>query len=106
MPLSPPRLDSYHLNTPTDEQGHPVGLPLAGILVLRNLARQMLKIDDNNPRRKASLIEKHFSLYQERIFHVMTYNYSLRQYTPEFIHYVSKGLDQARKWPLLEGAEP
>jgi chromatin structure-remodeling complex subunit RSC9 len=96
-PLSPPRLDSYYLNTPTDEQGHPIGLPLAGILVLRNLARQMLKIDENDPRRKSSLIEQHFSLHQEKIFRVMTYNYSLRQYTPEFIHYVSRGLEEAHK---------
>ena len=101
IPISPPKLDSYHLNTPTDEQGHPVGLPLAGILVLRNLARQMLKIDYSDPRHKTSLIEKHFSLHQERIFHVMTYNYSLRQYTPEFIHYVSRGLAEAHKLPLL-----
>lgn len=105
-PLSPPKLDLYYLNTPVDEQGHPIGLPVAGILVLRNLARQMLKLDAADPRGRQNLIERHFALHQEKIFEVLTYNYSLRSYTPEFVQYVSKGLDLAHKLPKLNHGQP
>jgi chromatin structure-remodeling complex subunit RSC9 len=102
---SEPKLDMCYMNTPMDESGHPIGLPLAGMLVLRNLARQMLKTDGqnqgNNGLVRDSLVEKHFALHQERIFEVMTYNYSLRHYTPEFIQYVSKGMEKAQKKPRL-----
>lgn len=105
-PTTAPKLDFHYMNTPIDESGHPVGLPLAGMLVLRNLARQMLKIDDaaaaqesEGGKRKHwdSLVDRHFALFQEKIFEVLTYNYSLRHYTPEFIRYVSKGIEKANK---------
>ena len=104
-PVSSPKLDLYYMNTPIDETGHPIGLPLAVMLVLRNLARQMLKIDERsteqNTKEREPLVERHFVLHQERIFEVMSYNYSLRHYTPEFIHYVSKGMEKAHKMPRL-----
>jgi chromatin structure-remodeling complex subunit RSC9 len=99
--LSPPKLDMHYMNTPVDEKGHPIGIPLSALLVLRNLARQMLKIDVKDMRGRQSLIERHFALHMERICHVMTYNYSLRHYTPEFIQYVSKGIGMAHKLPRL-----
>jgi chromatin structure-remodeling complex subunit RSC9 len=104
-PISQPKLDVFYMNTSVDETGHPIGLPLASMLVLRNLARQMLKTDDQNAQQngkgRESLVESHFALHQERLFEVMTYNYSLRHYMPEFIQYVSKGMDKAHKMPRL-----
>jgi chromatin structure-remodeling complex subunit RSC9 len=98
-PISAPKLDTYYLNTAIDEQGHPIGLPLSGMLVLRNLARQMLKLDEvakaAEGKAEGSLIERHFALHRERIFEIMTYNYSLRNYAPEFVKYVSKGMEKA-----------
>jgi chromatin structure-remodeling complex subunit RSC9 len=107
-PVTAPKLDLYFMNTPMDEVGNPTGLPLAGMLVLRNLARQMLKIDEasdqQNGKGRESLVERHFALHQDRIFEVMTYNYTLRHYTPEFIRYVSKGMERAHKMPRLSNA--
>jgi chromatin structure-remodeling complex subunit RSC9 len=99
----PAKLERFYLNTALDEKGQATGLPLAGMLVLRNLARQMLKIDKTSPRQhlqeaklgKAgtmTLVERHFGGHEEKLFHVMTYNYSLRAFAPEFLQYVSKGL--------------
>jgi chromatin structure-remodeling complex subunit RSC9 len=103
------KLEKFYLNTALDEKGQATGLPLAGMLVLRNIARQMLKIDEGilgaryeeretpkkgskEPRRSMSLVERHFGKHAEKLFHVMTYNYSLRTFAPEFLWYVSKGL--------------
>jgi chromatin structure-remodeling complex subunit RSC9 len=104
-PPSPPSLDRHYLNTPVDEHGQPVGLPLSSVLVLRNLARQMLKIDENAGGRQGgtSLIQQHFAMHQEKIFHVMTFNKSLRAYTPDFVDFVSRGLHLAHKLPRLVG---
>jgi hypothetical protein len=94
------KLERFYLNTQLDEKGQATGLPLAGMLVLRNMARQMLKLDEHHanhgPRhqhgRSMTLMERHFGQHQEKMFHVMTYNYSLRAFAPEFLYYVGKGL--------------
>ncbi|KAF2670386.1 hypothetical protein BT63DRAFT_400621 [Microthyrium microscopicum] len=91
----------YYRNTPVDEQGNPVGLSLSALLVLRNLARQMLKIESNDMRGRQNLIERHFALHQQKIADVVTFNWSLRHYTPEFMQYVSKGMEMAHKLPRL-----
>jgi chromatin structure-remodeling complex subunit RSC9 len=91
----------YYRNTPVDEHGHPVGLPLSALLVLRNLARQMLKIESKDMRGRHNLIEQHFGLHQQKIADAVTFNWSLRHYTPEFMQYVSKGMDMAHKLPRL-----
>lgn len=101
QPLASTKMDTHYMNTPVDDKGHPVGIPLSALLVLRNLARQMLKIDGKDMRGRQTLIERHFALHMERICHVMTYNYSLRHYTPEFIQYISKGIGIASKLPRL-----
>ena len=93
------------MNTAIDEQGHPIGLALSGMLVLRNLARQMLKIDEQSveedEKLTKSLIEQHFALHRDRIFEIMSFNYSLRHYAPEFVKYVSKGMERAYNTPKL-----
>jgi chromatin structure-remodeling complex subunit RSC9 len=97
----PRKLEHSYLNTPVDSDGNPTGLPLISMLVLRNLARQMLKLEASDMRGKQNLIERHFALHQERICHVMTFNYSLRAYTPELVQFVSKGMNMAHKLPRM-----
>jgi chromatin structure-remodeling complex subunit RSC9 len=95
-----PRIEKFYLNTQLDEKGQATGLPLAAMLVLRNMARQMLKLDEHHAAhssrhhsgRTLTMIEKHFGAHEEKMFHVMAYNYSLRAFAPEFLHYVSRGL--------------
>jgi hypothetical protein len=109
---SPPRREQqqqhqqqrYYHNTPVDEQGRPTGLSRKSVLVLRNLARQMVKIDRATVEegRDGELVLRHFLAHQERLFYVRSNNYSLREYMPELVEKVSYGIHFAAKMPKLE----
>jgi chromatin structure-remodeling complex subunit RSC9 len=114
---SPPRHEQYHMNTAIDDRGNPVGLPLWGVLVLRNLARQMLKIDEGgleeapaegeeeSPRPKRGecpgLVLRYFGAQQQKIFYTASNNHSLRQCMPELLDFVSRGMHLGYGKPKL-----
>ncbi|KAF2398709.1 hypothetical protein EJ06DRAFT_550085 [Trichodelitschia bisporula] len=81
-PLPP----TVFFNTQVDERGEPTGIPVASVFVLRNLARQMGKIDEGRRMRDEQqaeqLVDKCFIPVRDRIFHVMAYNQTLREYMP------------------------
>ena len=97
------------LNTQTDERNDAAGLPLASILVLRNLVRQLPKIEPPSQERyrgrerqgvdgaamehvddvgdeedreeeDASWVKLFFAPVKEQLYYVMAYNLTLREY--------------------------
>jgi chromatin structure-remodeling complex subunit RSC9 len=93
------------LNTQVDERGDAGGLPLASVLVLRNLARQMGKIDVANAllaggKKTDCWVEKCFAPVRERLFFVMAWNVSLREYLPALEGLVDRGIG----WDDADGA--
>lgn len=94
------------LNTAVDERSDAAGLPLASVLVLRNLARQMGKIDlanagssgvnalggTENKERGPGHVEKCFAPVKERLGFVMAWNHSLKHYLPPLDGLVEKGM--------------
>jgi chromatin structure-remodeling complex subunit RSC9 len=94
------------LNTAVDERADAAGLPLASVLVLRNLARQMGKIDlanagssgvnalggDANKGKAFSWVEKCFAPVRERLGFVMAWNHSLKEYLPALDGLIDRGL--------------
>ena len=121
---SPPRHERYQLNTPVDERGNPVGLPLSAVLVLRNLARQMLKIDEGARAgaaedaataeaggglgaglggEGAGLVLRHFGVHFAKISYVQSNNYSLRHYMPDLMDFVTRGIHMGYNLPRLVG---
>jgi chromatin structure-remodeling complex subunit RSC9 len=85
------------LNTSVDERGDAAGLPLASVLVLRNLARQMGKVDAANAalargKKPECWVEKCFAPVRERLFYVMAWNVSLREYLPALEGLVDRGI--------------
>jgi chromatin structure-remodeling complex subunit RSC9 len=128
---SPPRHERYQLNTPTDERGNPVGLPLSAVLVLRNLARQMLKIDEGGGASSAGaeeeggeeevlgpssdgglvarvepgagLVLRHFGLHVAKLSYVQSNNHSLRLYMPDLMDFVTRGVHMGYDLPRLVG---
>ncbi|KIW04192.1 uncharacterized protein PV09_04501 [Verruconis gallopava] len=89
--------------TATDERGDAAGLPLAAILVLRNLARQMGKVDEAEKvggGRQHKWVEKCFGPVRERIAWVGAWNRSLRDLMPPLEFLVEKGLGLPTLPPL------
>lgn len=94
------------LNTAVDERLDAAGLPLASVLVLRNLARQMGKIDLANAgssgvnalggvetkEKRPSHVEKCFAPVKERLGFVMAWNHSLKEYLPALDGLVERGM--------------
>ncbi|KAF1811877.1 hypothetical protein P152DRAFT_436752 [Eremomyces bilateralis CBS 781.70] len=87
-------------NTATDERNDPTGLPLASVLVLRNLARQMGKLDAAGEARGTGrpwdaapvgvgLVEKVFATYREELYYVMAFNLSLREYIHSLVRAIA-----------------
>ncbi len=70
-------------NTQTDERNDAAGLPLASILVLRNLARLLPKVESTASlaeETEGGLVHQIFGPVKERLFFVMAHNLSLREY--------------------------
>ncbi|KAF2429354.1 hypothetical protein EJ08DRAFT_635644 [Tothia fuscella] len=89
---------SFH-NTAVDERNDAAGLPLASVLVLRNLARQMGKIDDKfvaekgrTTKSRVGWVERCFGPVRERLFMVMAVNFSLREYLPALEGLIDRGM--------------
>lgn len=61
--------------TATDEHGHPTGLPMASVMVLKNIARSVSKLD--SPDGEASWMEKLFLPIEPRLWGIMAYNRTL-----------------------------
>jgi len=97
LPQNPPAL--RFMNTATDERNDAAGLPLASVLVLRNLARQMAKLDDAPQRDGApsapkvgrgdgdvemeerdSWVRKVFAPVKDQLYFVMAHNLTLREH--------------------------
>jgi chromatin structure-remodeling complex subunit RSC9 len=81
--------------TATDERGDAAGLPLASILVLRNLARQIGKVDDAekaNGGRQGQWVEKCFGPWRDRVGWVGAWNRSLRDMMPPLEFLIERGL--------------
>ncbi|KAF2804713.1 RSC complex subunit Rsc9 [Mytilinidion resinicola] len=88
-----------YMNTATDERSDAAGLPLASVLVLRNLARQMAKLEDPPkedgvpvpPKTRGGeedvMIEERdgwvrrvFAPVKDQLYFVMAHNLTLREY--------------------------
>lgn len=94
------------LNTAVDERADAAGLPLASVLVLRNLARQMGKIDlanagssgvnalggTENKEKGPGYVERCFAPVKERLGFVMAWNHSLKEYLPVLDGLVERGM--------------
>jgi len=110
-----------YLNTAVDERADAAGLPLASVLVLRNLARQMGKIDKANSSSSSMntlggtavtqqgkghggvcWVERCFAPVRERLGYVMAWNNSLKEYLPALDGLVEKGMPQPQ---AVGGAE-
>ena len=96
-------------NTQVDERKEAAGLPLSSVLVLRNLARNIPKMEakketnagdggaiaDGAETRacgdEKSLMWRCFAPVKEQLFFVMAYNSSLRVYLPELMRIVDAG---------------
>jgi chromatin structure-remodeling complex subunit RSC9 len=83
------------ITTSTDERGDAAGLPLASLLVLRNLARQMGKVDDAEKAaggRQGKWVERCFGPAKERLGWIGAWNRTLRDLMPPLEFLVEKGL--------------
>jgi chromatin structure-remodeling complex subunit RSC9 len=97
-------------STATDERNDAAGLPLASVLVLRNLARQMAKIDysgqlsdfpngsldqsredEDEEDRNGGWVRKVFAPVKDQLFYVMAHNWSLREYMPSLCSAIANG---------------
>ncbi|KAF2098187.1 hypothetical protein NA57DRAFT_57353 [Rhizodiscina lignyota] len=107
---SPPRVGAtrFWLNTQDDDGGNAAGLPLASVLVLRNLARQLAKVDAHSEAgvaqemrmtmgggggqvEKDGLVAKVFAPVKEQLYFVMAYNKSLREYIASLTTAIAAG---------------
>jgi chromatin structure-remodeling complex subunit RSC9 len=88
-PVSAPKT---WLNTQTDERNDAAGLPLASVLVLRNLARQMAKIGGSvEVEEEGGWVRRVFAPVKEQLYYVMALNQSLREYISGLIRAVAAG---------------
>lgn len=99
------------LNTLTDERNDAAGLPLSAALVLRNLARQLRKVDQSNRDalkfgnggeatnsivgavQKSGWVERCFLPHRDRFFYVMAYNLSLQSYLASLLGVIDECLE-------------
>lgn len=80
------------LNTQTDERNDAAGLPLASVLVLRNLARQMAKIGGSvEIEEESGWVRRVFAPVKEQLYFVMALNQSLREYISGLIRAIAAG---------------
>lgn len=82
--------------TQVDERGEAAGVPLASVLVLRNLARQMGKLDEADQRDGKKQVEgrvqRCFGPVREGLGYVGAWNRSLRELMPPLEFLVERGL--------------
>ena len=93
------------ITTATDERGDAAGLPLASLLVLRNLARQMGKVDEGEKARggrQAKWVERCFGPARERLGWIGAWNRSLSNLMPPLEFLVEKGLGLPTVQPVPE----
>jgi chromatin structure-remodeling complex subunit RSC9 len=96
------------ITTASDERGDASGLPLASLLVLRNLARQMGKVDEaerNAGRGEGKWVERCFGPARERLGWIGAWNRTLRELMPPLEFLVEKGLGLPVLPPLNANAE-
>jgi chromatin structure-remodeling complex subunit RSC9 len=101
--LPPNKIPYQWITTTTDERGEAAGLPLASILVLRNLARQMGKVDDAEHATSGTQgrwVEICFGPVRERVGWVGAWNRSLRDLMPPLEFLIEKGLGLPTVQPL------
>jgi chromatin structure-remodeling complex subunit RSC9 len=98
------------MNTATDERNDAAGLPLASVLVLRNLARQMAKLDDGPQRDGApsapkvsredgdvkmeerdGWVRRVFAPVKDQLYFVMAHNLTLREYMVTLMKAIAAG---------------
>lgn len=98
------------LNTQEDERHDPAGLPLASVLVLRNLARQLAKVEAQSEAKLGqemmikmggghghhkveheTLVAKIFAPVKEQLYFVMAHNLTLRDYIASLTKAVAAG---------------
>lgn len=103
LPLPLARHRTY-LNTAVDEQGQGTGVPLAAVLVLRNLALQMGRVDraerdvaefaskSDGGGQREGWVERCFLPWRERLMEVYGWNLSLSQYMGSLIDRVDRAV--------------
>lgn len=97
------------LNTQEDENHHAAGLPLASVLVLRNLARQLSKLERQSDSKAAqdmraamgggghgkteqeTLVAKVFRPVNEKLCFVGAHNWPLREYIGQVTKLINAG---------------
>lgn len=106
-------------NTTTDERNDAAGLPLASVLVLRNLALQMGRIDraqkeaeqgmagmgfggrpsGTEEREREGWVEKCFLPHRERLMDVLALNLSLTAYLGSLLARIDRTMERMRDGP-------
>ena len=89
------------ITTATDDRGDAAGLPLASLLVLRNLARQMGKVDEIEKGR-GKWVERCFGPARERLGWIGAWNVTLKDLMPPLEFLVEKGLGLPTVAPVAE----
>ena len=83
-------------NTPLDESGNAISLPLTSVLILRNLARNVPKaavlMEPNRPAAfRKEAMERLFGPVMDRLLFVMAYNKPLTEKIADVIRFIEKG---------------
>lgn len=86
-----PRITSWQTrNTVVDERQDAAGLPLMSVLVLRNLAR-VLPRTSSAVKTGRDVVFEVFGPVKERLYYVLAYNISLREYLPTLTNLIDRG---------------
>ncbi|OCK77558.1 hypothetical protein K432DRAFT_427916 [Lepidopterella palustris CBS 459.81] len=112
LPAPQAPLSVKFMNTATDERNDAAGLPLASVLVLRNLARQMAKLEkpgesenvngyatsrrgsevtDGEEGIEDSWVRRVFAPVKDQLYFVMAHNLTLREYMVSLTKAIAAG---------------
>jgi chromatin structure-remodeling complex subunit RSC9 len=79
--IPPPSYPLEVIQTAVDERKEAAGIPLSAVLVLRNLARNLVKTEAEEIAMKVeggvSWVDKLFKPVERRLFEIMAHNHSL-----------------------------
>ena len=103
--------------TPTDEKNQPCGIPFMAVMILRNLARYVHRLGNQNHRPHgsekdgSSLMDRFFAHVKPRLWHVLTVNRTLSWYMTDLMKMIEKGeggvvVEQTEAGRGITGAEP
>lgn len=77
------------LDTPTDEKGHPAGIPLTCVLILRNLARNLPRKQEDELG--AGWMEKLFGHVKTQLWYMLSVNRPMAVYVSDLMKIIAEG---------------